>query len=191
MEHKTNVNFPTKGISGIVYLALTFVAMALIFAAAQYFLAPSANVVNEAYAKTFEWVNEYGKRLALVAGITFVFAYAVFTHVLDTPLRQLGSKFRKPQNDSHAIVLLGLAAKAVLLIAMIEGQSFDQYLYLVMTQGSVGELMATVVTLGIARFFGIRSMDEFRDKVEEKDNDTFTMLVVGFNVLTFSLALVL
>lgn len=183
------VKFPTKGVSGKLYVFLTFVAMLLVFGAAQFFLAPSADVVNTSVGKIWGWIVEYGVRLGIVGLIVLVKAYLVFTHVLDTPFSLLGSKFRKPRNDSHAIVLVGLITEAVLLVIMVSASGFDQFLYFIMTRGALGEIVGTMATLVIARIFGVRSMDDFRDEVEKEDNDTFATLVVGVKIATFALAL--
>ena len=181
--------FPSKGISGKRYLLLWTILMVVIFAAAQIFLAPKAVVT-----KTFEvipgWIGEYLIRMIFIGVLVLARAYITFTHVLDTPLKQLKAKFEKSRNDSHAIVLIGLAILAYILITAVKGVGFTQYLYIVMTRGALGEIVGDVITILVARFcFGIHSMDEFRDWVDAEDNNSHAILVMGIKIISLAVAL--
>ncbi len=187
---KKHVHFPTRGISGTLYTIIWWSLMVLVFAIAQYVLAPSTHVVTETFGNIPGWIGEYFIRLGIVIGIVFVRAWVIFYHVLDTPIRQIKREFESPRNDSHAIILGGLIFLTLALIVSIKGASFDQYLYGIMTRGALGEIVGDCITILIARFvFSIHNMDEFRDWVTMKDNNSHVIMVVVVKIATLILAL--
>lgn len=193
----SNPNTKKIGISGTMYIIIKTLILFLAFAVGVRFLAPNAKIVQDAYAFIMKgfWVGLFYRALIMV-GYVVLQGYLTFYHVLDTPLRKrrldqftLVEQLRERHNDSHAIVLGGIMISG-LLIALTNASDPTMYVFFVLTKGVVGELLGDVFALLMARFlFGVRSMDEFRDWVTEKYNNSHVILVVIVKLVWLALAL--
>lgn len=193
----TNQQPKNVGISGTLYIIIKALVLFVAFAVGVRFLAPNAKIVQDAYAFVMKgfWVGLFYRALIMV-GYDVLQGYLTFYHVLDTPFRKkradqftLMEQLRAKGNDSHAMVLGGILISG-LLIALTNASDPTMYVFFVLTKGVVGELLGDVFALLMARFlFGVRSMDEFRDWVTEKYNNSHVILVVIVKLVWLALAL--
>lgn len=179
--------FPLKGMSGVLYLLLKFVLLAILFALGISWFAPSGSAVTqELQFFTHGFLEGLGVRAVIAVGYIIIQSLLVFEHALSTPLFRwpwaknptLRDQFEAEDNDSHAIVMLGIVVSGILLATMITASTWQIYVFIILTRGLVGELFGDLSTFIVARAFGVRSMDKFRDwVVSTKRNDSHAILV--------------
>lgn len=185
----TKVKFPSKEISVKLFLAIEFAFLALVFAAGLFFVAPNNQVINNTLGGIGRYLVEVGVKFGLVTIIAFVQAYFIFTNVLGTPLCQLRGKFEKSRNDSHAYIVVGILGSAAAALTMAGGANLAQYAYQTCTRVAIGYAIATLGVILAARFFGVKTMDQFRDWIDMEDNDSYAILVAGIMVISMVLAM--
>jgi hypothetical protein len=170
------------------------------FAYGVYFLSPNAEVVADTFGffTSGLWI---GFRTRALIGVAYIIlmAYVWFELVLDTPLRRwrwsnpkrltLGEQLKALHNNSHAIVLAGIVLSALLIMMQTNAATPTGFLYKVLTQGAMGEFFGNLTAFGVARLFGMKTMDKFREKVEEKYNDSPVIIVIVFKLFWLGLLL--
>jgi hypothetical protein len=125
--------------------------------------------------------------LAIV--ISFLEIWVVFRHVLDTKLTQLTSKLKDHHNDSYAIIIFGLVTSVVIMLTAVGDTTIQYLLYQILTRGTVGYAIATVFTVIFAKIFGMKSMDELRYWVNEKDNNSYAIIISGILIVSMILSM--
>lgn len=185
----SEVSHPSNGISGKLFLVLEFGLLAILFAGGLIFVAPNAAVVVNTVTNLLGYVGELAAKLVLFVIVGGVQSWLLFHHVLDTPITMLRGRFEKSRNDSHSWLLLGIFATVAIALVFAGGQTFDVYLYQLMTRAAVGYALATLAVVLVAIVFGARSMDDFRDWIDTEDNDSYAMLVAGTMILVMFLAM--
>jgi hypothetical protein len=188
------------GVSGWTLMIIMTLLSLIAFACGVYFLSPNAQAVSNTFGFFTRglWI---GLRVRALVGIVYIslMAYVWFEHVLDTPLRRwpwsnpkrltLVEQMKALHNNSHVIVLAGILISALLIMLTTAAATSTGFLFKVLTQGVVGEWIGNIFALGIARWFDMKTMDEFRDKVEEKYNDSPVILMVAFKLFWLGLVL--
>ncbi len=172
-----------------MFLPIEFSFLMILFAAGLFFIAPNREVIDNTMGGVSQYLAEVGIKFGLATIIAFIQAYVVFTHILDTPLKLLRGKFEKSRNDSHAYILVGVIGSVTIALAMAGGANIAQYIYQLCTRVAIGYAITTIGTVLVARFFGVKSMDQFRDWIDTEDNDSFAILVVGVMIFSMVLAM--
>ena len=189
MIARPNIKFPTKGMSGTAFLVLWFVILAFIFGIGTVFIPPSGVVVARTFGKLEGYAGELAIKFLIVSLIALFQTYLLFTHVLDAPLSRLKERFARSHNDSHAYLLVGIVGAGIAAVTMSNGASLAEYFYQLCTRAAIGYAVATILTIFLARLFGVRSMDEFRDWIDAEDNDSYAILVSGTMIGSMALAM--
>lgn len=182
--------FSSHGISGTLFFVAQLAVLSMVFVFGIYVLAPNDSVV----VSTMGAFGGYGIELIVKFGVLVVIVAAegflLFTQVLDTPLGMLLAKYRKPRNNSHAVLMAGLLIATGVAVSLADASSARQFLYVMCTKAVVGHALAIVLTILYARLvLQVQSMDEFRDWVDQEDNDSHSMLIAAAFVVTMTVAM--
>lgn len=181
------MNQKNQGISGFSFL-LMMAGLLVVMFGTSLLLAPDA-VKASLGSYLLEFVVEFAVKIAITFGLGMLLAWVVFFNVLDTPLEDLRRKFEESHNDSHAIMLGGILGACAIMLIGAGGQSLREYLFAVLMQGSLAMAVATIMTICVARLFGVRSMDQFRDWIQTEDNDSYAVIVVAIWLASLALAM--
>lgn len=167
-----------RGMSGKAFLALSFVGLAVLFAIGTLGLRAPTNVVEATFTNLPRYLFEVAVKSAAWFIVTSLMSVITFGLVLDTSLRELWRWFSTPRNDSHAIVLAGIGGVVAIAMLAAQGVTLQQYAFTVMTKGSLGVFLGILVTSVGAWLIGVRSMDDFRMRLVEKDNNSHVLVVM-------------
>ncbi len=174
----------SKGIKGWMFVLVVTLVLAAVFVSGLLFVAPNVEVQQETLGSVDTYLVVKLVELALIAIISFFLVWVFFSAVLDTPLRNLKKKFREGGNDSHAIITVGIILSVAWMVASSGGQSLWQHLYHICTRGSLAYAISVFVTVIMARIWGVKTMDQFRDHVESIYNDSYSILVAAVLVIS-------
>jgi len=183
--------------SGKGFLIFQLVLAFLLFAIGLYRFAPSGDAIAE-LIKFF--TNGFIKAFALRASVALVYivlqSWIIFEQALNVPLWKrdkrlsLFEQFKAPRNNSHAFIAVGIILSGLAFAGIATASTSDRYMFVVLTQGALGELLGNIFTMAFAFFTKTRSMDAFRTWVDEKDNDSWVAVIVAVKLAILALFLV-
>lgn len=176
-------NKSNTGITGIRFLIYCVIGLAALFGTGWAF-APAGTITS--FSGIVKFLLSVTEHVGIAAIIAFVLIVIVFTQVLDVPFLSIGKKFDEDHNLSYGLIAAGLVGVCAIAVFMASASSFQLYVYELLTKGSVGLFFSIVVTVIAAVFFGIDSMDSFRDYVEAPaNNQKVLLLMVILNLVMF------
>lgn len=185
----SNTKISPKGIKGWVFLIVEFFILGCLFFIALRFVAPNIQVSSNTLNSVGEYLTKTGVKFFLAVVISFLEIWVVFKHVLDTKLSELKVKLKEHHNDSYAYIIFGLVTSVVVMLAAVGDATPQYFLYQILTRGTVGFAIATVFTVIFAKVFGMKNMDEFRYWINEKDNNSYAIIVAGISIVSMVLSM--
>lgn len=177
------------GISGKLFLFLSLVVLAGLFATGSIALGAPGAVVTTTITNLPHYIVEVVVKFVTWFVASGVLAVIVFSVVLDTPIRDLWVWLNAPRNDSHAIVLAGMAGVVSIAMLAAQGVTLQQFAFTVMTKGAIGLFLGILATTAGAWFIGVRSMDNFRARLVEKDNNSHVIVVMAILNIAMAFAM--
>jgi hypothetical protein len=179
-QDEKTVNSQNQGITGLRFLIIVAITLTLGFVWG--FMLKGAPDLTETLKDIGAYFEIIAVKFAVGSVITLLLSWIVFYHVLDTPLDQLRKKFREDKVNAYGFLMVGILGTVVVMLVGAQGATFNEYLFGLLTRGTVGLGIATLLTIIVARIFGCRSMDGFRDSINT-GNDVDAILVSGALVI--------
>ena len=163
--------------------------LALLFAVGLFFLAPNTTVVDQTFVSIGGYFLELAIKTVLAIAITLTQSFIFLRYCLDIRVLRLKDRFQASNNDSHAFLIIGIAASVVTALFSVKGANLHQYLYNLCIKMPIGYLVSVVITIVVSRLFGVKNIERFRAWIDTKDNDSYAILVAGILVLSMILAM--
>lgn len=171
-----------------LFFLVEFIFLALLFSVGLFILAPNAKVVDQTFVSIGGYFCELGIKAVLAIVISLVMSL-IFFKICLKPSGSLKDYFISENNDSHAFLIVGIVASVIIALFSVKGISFHQYLYNLCIKMPIGYLISTIVAVVFARLFGVKNMEDFRNWMETKNNDSYAIIVSGILVLSMILTM--
>lgn len=172
-----------------IFLCLELAFLTVVFIIGLVFLAPDAAVVGQTFVGIGQYLSELAVKTSLAIVLTLIQSSLFLKFCLNIPLSDLKQRFQISRNDSHAYFIVGIAGSVVASLILARGVNIHQYLYCLCTKMPVGYFISVIITAAVARSFGVKSTSEFRQWVDQEDNDSYAILISGILVLSMVLAM--
>lgn len=171
-----------KGITaGQLVTAVT--AASLVMVAISLFLLPYEKALA-LFAKLPAWSVELAVHLGLFMFLGLVYSYVFYTQVLDAPLWHFGPDLRKQHNNSQVIMFMCMFAVAALPVVFAGGANLNEWLFLTLLKSALSHILSMAIQVFLARSVGVRTLDKFKEWIEQESNDSHAYMSGGFYVLT-------
>ncbi|MDD4937627.1 MAG: hypothetical protein PHX34_01195 [Candidatus Shapirobacteria bacterium] len=167
------------------FWVIMFIALVSIFCVGLFLVAPDSQVISNTITETGDHLLKVLIKIVMVIIFTLALGSLYFRFILGIPFSSLKEKLKESHNDSHTIIISGIAISLAIAFLMAGGINLRQYLYQICTKGIIGYLVAIIITLIMTRMAGVKSVGEFRDLVNTPSNDSHAILISS--ILTASL----
>lgn len=121
--------------------------------------------------------------LGLFLSLGLLYTFVFYTQVLDKQLWHYGEDLRLRHNNSQIIMTISLFAVAGLPIAFAGGSNLNEWLFLVLLKSAISHMVGMLVQVLMATSVGVRTLDKFKEWMNEPSNDSHAYQSGGFYVL--------
>lgn len=174
--------------AGQLVLAVTVTSIVMV--ALGLFLLPYEKILA-LYAILPASLGDLSIHFGLFVVLGFVYCLVFYTQVLDAPLWKFGVHLRKQHNNSQVIMFVSMFAVAALPIVFAGGTNINEWFFLTLLKSALSHVLGMMVQIFIARSIGVRTLDRFKEWLEQDSNDSHAILSGGMYVLTTLLVSVL
>jgi hypothetical protein len=171
------------------FLLCELLFLVLLFAVGLILLAPNITVIDNTFVGIGNYLPKIGIVFVLAVVLTLIQSFLFLKLCLGIPVSGIKKRFEESHNDSHAYLIGGIAASVAVALVFSSGVNLHQYLYSLCIKAPVGYLFAVLATTVVARIFGVKSMQEFRNWINTPDNDSYAILVSVIMVVSMILAM--
>lgn len=171
------------------FWVIVIIALASIFCVGLFLVAPDFQVSINTLTETGNHLLKVLVKIILVFIFTLLIGSLYFKFILGIHFSSLKEKLKENHNDSHAIIISGIAISLAIAFLMAGGDNLRQYLYQLCTKGAIGYFTATIITLVMTRLAGVKSVGEFRNWINTSNNDSHAILISSILVASLLISM--
>lgn len=161
------------GISGRRFLTVGAIVLVALFVIGVV-IDPNAALSGSAVL-AFAWIALAKVGVWLVLSALFI--GATFYYIYDTPLTETLGAIVGSGNPVYAISAGTLALLVFLVVFGAAGDGFRDYLHQVLMKGSFSLFVGGLITVLIARFWRLGSLDAFKEGLTERHNLNYSLVI--------------